>query len=85
MVKELMLENLKHYENYLEELKLNIKKINLEIKTIEKAKKTISKLDIEGIEFSIPQDDKNGYLEELEKELKLLTSIIRRYKTLLSI
>lgn len=84
MIKDLMMDNVKTYEELMETLKAEKQCILKDVKKVEKAKKTIEKLGVEvqGLEFG-GVEDKTQELERIERDIKMCKSIIRRYHSVL--
>lgn len=81
-MREIMLETLRGYKEHLELLKMELSEKKEEVKRVEKAKKLVEKMGTDLIEVKDVEIDTKG-IEDIEKNIKLCKSIIRRYETLL--
>lgn len=82
-MREIMQETLKGYKEHLELLKMELSEKKEEVKRVEKAKKLVEKMGTDLIEVKDVEIDRKA-IEEVEKNIKLCKSIIRRYETLLN-
>lgn len=82
-LKDMIMRNIKEYEEKLELLKMEKSEVIGDVKKVERLKKLVEKASIDGVTLDVPQDeDKSGRLEEVEKEIKIVKSILRRYDTI---
>lgn len=81
-MREIMQETLRGYKEHLELLKMELSEKKEEVKRVEKAKKLVEKMGTDLIEVKDVEIDTKG-IEDIEKNIKLCKSIIRRYETLL--
>lgn len=79
---EMILITIREYEERKELLELERKEMSTEIKKIEKAQNTINKLNIEGLEISVPYcKDDIEYYNNLTRDIKVCISVLRRLET----
>lgn len=84
MIRELMTENLTNYKEHFEVLKMELDSERQRLKEIEKTKKLVDKLPSELVTINKDLDIDYARRDEIEDDIKLCKSIIRRYETLLS-
>lgn len=84
MIRELMTENLTNYKEHFEVLKMELDSERQRLKEIEKTKKLVDKLPSELVTINKDLDIDYTRRDEIEDDIKLCKSIIRRYETLLS-
>lgn len=82
---EFLMENLTIYKEELERVDLDRKQLFTKNRTLQKTLKTIDELREQGIGVEIPQELLNpkAQLDELDKDKKILKSIIRRYESVI--
>lgn len=82
LLTNVIFEDIIKYSEKLEEYKKEKSEIIGDVKKVEKLKKLVAKADIEGVEISIPiAEDKSIQLQEIEDNITICKSIIRRLQT----
>ena len=82
LLKDMIVKNIKDYEETLELLKQEKSELVGDVKKVERLKKLVEKAKVDGVTLDIPNTDNSDRLGEVEKDIKIVKSILRRYDTI---